>query len=84
MRQIRLRLAGKSDMKRIIKYVRGVVVLHNFLIEDDIDDDWIESEDDDDQENETIGIEMTSNTADNTRRNEIYYYLSELQETAIN
>ena len=84
MRHIRLRLRGKSDMKRIIKHVRCAVVLHNFLIEDDIEDDWIESEEDDNQESETIGIEMTSNTADCTRRNEIYFFLSELQETAIN
>ena len=71
-------------MDRIINYVRGCVILHNYLIEDEVDADWIEDSDDclDDLAPETANT--ASNVPDYTRRDELYFYLSELEETAIN
>ena len=73
-------------MEGFIQYVRGTVVVHNFLHHEEEDDNWIdlsdlqEGEDDLDPEPTT-----TPNSAPNyERRNEIYYYLSELQQTTIN
>jgi hypothetical protein len=76
-------LGSKEDMCRIIDYTRGTVVLHNYLI-GDIDDDWIADENlegEDDLEPESLA---TSNVADYSRRDELYYYLSELEDTPIN
>ena len=88
LRGIRLKLASKNDMKRIIKHVRGAVILHNFLRRDEFGDDggdWLDltdtQEGGDDLEPEPG---MATNQADNRRRDELYYYLSELEDTAIN
>jgi hypothetical protein len=71
-------------MNRIINYVRGCVVLHNYLIDDEVDENWMEEGNDclDDLAPETAST--ATNTPDYTRRDELYYYLSELDETAIN
>lgn len=83
LRCIRLKLANRNDMKRIINYVRGTVVLHNFLRNDDVDDEWMEDvhegEDDLDPEPST-----TTNSPNYARRDELFYYLSELVDTTIN
>ena len=73
-------------MDHIIQYVRGSVVMHNLLRHDDGGDDWIdltdltEGEDDLDPEPATT----PSNTPNYERRNKLFYYLSELQNTTIN
>jgi DDE superfamily endonuclease len=86
LRDIRLNLGNKEDMNRIIDYTRGSVVLHNFLLKvDETDNEWIdlndihEGIDDLDPESST-----PINQADYGRRDELYYYLSELEDTAIN
>jgi DDE superfamily endonuclease len=86
LKDIWLLLVTKEDMTRIIDYVRGSIVLHNFLLKsDEPDEDWLnlaamnECEDDLDLEPST-----PSNMADYGRRDELYYYLSELEDTAIN
>ena len=79
---MRMRLGNKTDMKRIIDHVRAGVVLHNFLISDEIDADWIAVDDEED-----VGPEPVTNRsirADDTRRSELFYYLSQLEETTIN
>jgi DDE superfamily endonuclease len=85
LRDIRLRLGSKEDMLRIIKYVRGAVVLHNYLRTEDTDRDWIQEEqcdwnDDLDPESAAMG----GNAANYSRRDELFYYLSELEDTPIN
>ncbi len=83
LKGIRLMLANAIHMRRIIKYVRGCVVLHNFLIRESAE--WLDNEVggdiDDDLEPERP---TRSNQANYTRRDELLYYLSELQETNIN
>ena len=83
LRNIRLKLGNKMHMQRIIKYVRGTVVLHNFLRNED--DDWIDTseilEGEDDLEPEAS---TASNAPNYSRRDELYFYLSELEETTIN
>jgi hypothetical protein len=72
-------------MKRIIDYVRGNVILHNFLLNDHTENDWLEEtiieEGEDDLEPEPF---TATNTPDYGRRQEIYYYLSEMEDTTIN
>jgi DDE superfamily endonuclease len=84
LRHIRLRLGSKEDMDRIIDHVRGAVVLHNYLLTENEDDTWIEIvyEADDDLEEEFASIAHSE--ADYSRREELFFYLSELQETTIN
>ena len=80
LKAIRMLLGNKLHMDRIIKYVRGSVVLHNFLVSEPFDEDWInanEGMDDLDPESTMT----TSNEPDYARRQELLYYLSELEET---
>ena len=83
LRCIRLRLGSKDDMIRIINYTRGTVILHNFLRNDEVDEEWLgdiqEGEDDLDPEPST-----PTNTPDYARRDELFFYLSELEDTTIN
>ena len=82
LKAIRMLLGNKLHMDRIIKYVRGSVVLHNFLVSEPFDEDWInanEGMDDLDPESTMT----TSNEPDYARRQELLYYLSELEETTI-
>ena len=80
LRGIRMRIANKEDLQTIINHVRGTVVLHNFLRNDE---SWLEAipEGDDDLDPEATA---TGNQADYSRRDELFYYLSELPETTIN
>ena len=83
LRGIRMQLGNKVHMDRIIRNVRGAVVLHNFLIDDPIESDWIQLEGGDDLEPEGTTSNQ-SNEPDYKRRNDLFYYLSELPDTAIN
>ena len=80
---IRLRLGSKEDMIRIIDYGRGTVILHNFLRNEEIDEEWLEDiqegEDDLDPEPSTA-----TNAPNYARRDELFFYLSELEDTTIN
>jgi DDE superfamily endonuclease len=83
LRGIRMLLGNKVHMARIIDHVRGAVILHNFMIGQPFDDEWIDSNEGiDDLEPEAAAT--MSNDPDNRRRSELMYYLSELQETTIN
>ena len=84
LKGIRMILGCKGHLKRIVDHVRGSVVLHNFLIADPIDTEWIESGEEGADDLEPEGIANQSNKPDNKRREELLYYLSELEETAIN
>ena len=83
LRGIRLQLACKEDMQRIIDYVRGAVILHNYLLQEDINASWIEvgveGEDDPDPEPSSATNELNY-----AHRDELFFYLSELDDTAIN
>lgn len=86
LKQIHLKLGNKIHMQRIIKHSRGCVVLHNFLRdEDDDDEDWIDPsadvEGDDDLDPEPF---TDSNAPNYARRDELFFYLSELEDTPIN
>lgn len=83
LRSIRMKFGNRKQLKRIIQYVRGAIVLHNFLINEPIDADWIRGEDDG-----LLAVEP-ENTTDNDkgnyeRREELLFYLSELPDTNIN
>jgi hypothetical protein len=81
-RCIRLKLGNKLHMRRIIDYVQGGVVLHNLLLDDKFDVSWIDVDDClDDLEPEAAT--STNNTPDYSRRDELYYYLSELEDTPL-
>ena len=83
LRCIRMKLGNKKHMDKIIMAVRGAVILHNFLIADPIEDEWVHQEAQDDLEPEQPGT-GTSNQPDYSRRQDLLYYLSELEETTIN
>jgi DDE superfamily endonuclease len=83
LRGIRMVLGNKLHMKRIIDHVRAAVILHNFMIGQPFEEEWIalnEGEDDLDPE----AAATMSNDPDNRRRHELLFYLSELEETTIN
>ena len=85
LRGIRLRLGSKKDMRKIINYIRGTVVLHNFLRNDD---EWVPVEPENYWEGEETDpeayIPYAGNRPNYLRRDEVYNYLSELEETVIN
>ena len=83
LRSIRLRLASASDMKRLIDYVRGTVVLHNFLRNDGMDE-WLELPLEENQDDLDAEPATASNEPDYQRRDELFFYLSELEDTTIN
>ena len=81
LRGIRMRLYDQKSMHNIINHIRGTVVLHNFLRNDE---DWLEAlvgEGGDDVEPESAA---ESYQPIFSRREELYFYLSELPDTAIN
>ena len=82
LKGIRMTLGGRKDMQRILKYVRGCVILHNFLVDEDVDSEWIEVEIEE-EEDRVQETQSSQNTADNTRRSELFFYLSELEDTNI-
>jgi DDE superfamily endonuclease len=83
LRGIRMLIGNKLHMSRIIDHVRAAVVLHNFMISQPYEDDWIDSDEGvDDLEPE--GTLLMSNDPDSRRRSELMFYLSELEETTIN
>lgn len=72
-------------MERIISYVRGAVVLHNYLLGEGVDETWIDEAPA--EGNDGLGPEPTStdsNVPNYARRDELFFYLSELEETTIN
>ena len=85
LRCIRQKLGKASHMARIINYVRGTVILHNFLLGDSEDYTCDDAEGEDDLQPETRrDTTAASNQADYRRRDELYYYLSELEGATIN
>jgi DDE superfamily endonuclease len=83
LRGIRMLLGNRLHMNRIIDHVRAAVILHNFMIGEPFEEEWIAADEGvDDLEPERTGTR--SNEPDNRRRKELLYYLSEVQETAIN
>ena len=83
LKGIRLLLGNKIHLTRIIDHVRGTVILHNFLLSEPVDPDWLNS-DEGDNDLEPEVASTNSNQPDNRRRAELLYYLSELEETSIN
>ena len=81
---IRLKLGNRLHMQRIINYVRGSVILHNFLICEEVDAEWLTSDEGQDDLEPEATVNTATNTPDYTRRNELFYYQSELQEITIN
>ena len=82
LRSIPLKLASRSDMRRIVNHVRGAVVLHNFSIKEDIMEDWIQPEEpdlDDEESNRDSDGE-----ANDKRRSDLLFCLSELEDSGIN
>lgn len=81
-RCIRLKLGNKLHMRRIIDHVRGGVVLHNLLLEDECDPSWIDADSclDDLEPEAATG---TNNAPDYSRRDELYCYLSELEDSPL-
>ena len=70
-------------MKYIINYVRGTVILHNFLLARDPSNDmWIEDEDDNELDPKPVGGDGTA--PNYSRRSELMHYLSDLEDTPIN
>ena len=65
-------------------HVRGGVILHNYMLKEAVESEWLEEEEQraDDLQPEARNASR-DNRADNTRRDELYYYLSELDETMI-
>lgn len=60
------------------------MTLCDLLIGDDIDDDWIAEEENGSLDVDPEQATESSNSPNYSRRDELYYYLSELQETVIN
>ena len=81
----RLKLGNKMHMRRIIDCVRGCVTLHNHLIGEPIEEQWLEGAEQeglDDLDPEPCSSD--ANDPDHCRRNELFHYLSELEETTTN
>ena len=71
-------------MDRIINNVRGAVILHNFLLSEAVDDHWEEEVPAEGEDDVFPDPHSTGNAPDYARREELYFYLSELEETTIN
>ena len=82
LKGIRMLIGNRLHMERIIAFVRGAVVLHNFLIDEPVEASWIDIDADDEAEPEPN--RSSGNEPDYRRRQELLYYLSELPETTIN
>ena len=82
LRSIGLRLASSSDMKCLIDCVCDAVVLHNFLLHGDTEEEWFKAidEGDDDLDPEPT---TAANQPDCTRRDELHCHLSELEGTNV-
>jgi DDE superfamily endonuclease len=83
LRGIRMLIGNKTHMARIIDHVRGAIILHNFMIGQPFEEEWIATDEGIDDLEPEANITM-SNDPDSRRRSELLYYLSELEETAIN
>ena len=84
LKGIRMEIGNKVQMDKVIAHVRGSVTLHNYLIDEPIDEAWMEGgEGEDDLAPEPI-MARNSNEPDYKRRNELLFYLSELEETPLN
>jgi DDE superfamily endonuclease len=84
LRSIRLKIANKEDMERVIKYVRGTVILHSFLRHDTEEDEWINLSGIDKGEDDLDPEPAGGNQPSYSRRDELFYYLSKLDKTTIN
>ena len=81
---IPLKLAKRSHMKRIINFVRGTVVIHNFSIGDDINWRTDECDNDSEDEEDPGPDQCEDGTGNDRRRSELFHCLSELEDTNIN
>ena len=79
-----MKIANKRHMDRVIENVRGTVILHNFLISDTVDDDWFGEWSDEQEDDLEPEPSSRTNEPDYRRRQELLYYLSEIEETQIN
>jgi hypothetical protein len=83
LKNIRMKISKKKHLKRIIKYVRGAVVLHNSMIGDPFEEEWIQDE----QllEVDTLEEEATSilNIPVEDRRSALLAYFGELPDINI-
>lgn len=79
---IRMKLGNKLHLQRITKYVRVGVMLHNFLIEEPVNNQWIDNTQEDDLDPEAASGPGTQ--PNYQRRDELMFCLSELEDVAIN
>ena len=81
LRSIRFRLGSKSDLRRTIRHVGGTVVLHNLLMEEDINHEWCCPDGAESVNTEPVTL---MNQPCDDRRNELMIYFSELDNTNTN
>lgn len=84
LRSIRLKLGKWSQLKHIIDYVRGMVILQNLLIEEDIEADWYHPDEEDPDDEVTNEPASLLNRSNPSRRSQLLRYLSELEHININ
>jgi DDE superfamily endonuclease len=84
LKGIRLKLGNRLHMAKLIQYVKGTVILHNYLLNDNSDaTEWWDSEP---EKAEDVEPEprFLGNEPNYSRRDELFFYFSELEDTTIN
>ena len=81
-KSIPIKFGTKRQFRRIVDYVLGGVILHNFLLQEPVEKTWLNNHEQDDY------LDPAAQPANNDgcnyqRRNEIMLYLSQLEDTNI-
>lgn len=83
-RRIRLKIGNRHHMAHFIKCIRGAVVLHNFLIGEPVEEDWMDNNEEGDDDLQPETPDRPSNAPDYSRRDDVLYHFSELEDVPIN
>ena len=84
LRSIWQTIGNKKHMDGVIDSVRGTVVLHNFLVGEDIDSTWIDNNDEGSDNLDPEKSSGPSNKPDHSGRSKLFFHLREPEETSLN
>jgi hypothetical protein len=84
LKNIRIRIKEKKDLRRIVEYVRVCVILHNAFVEAPYEKDWIDERFDDLEDGDELNKEISLEKPGDERRNQLVGFFSELDGTGIN
>ena len=84
LRNIRIRIRGRKDLRRIVEHVRACVVLHNAFVGAPYEEEWIDERFLPLDFQDELSREVSWEKGGDERRNQLVGYFSELVGTGIN